>query len=127
MQVHERLAAASSQTQRFQTVSFDLFGVASIAKVENDRVVGAETQAWLHRCWLANKNVIDRFIADNHLSKELLELPYCHMQFERVTGRIAHYRQFAGDYVAYYANRLKRRLAPMIPSTAKNVFRHAPR
>jgi hypothetical protein len=105
------------------TRRINLFGVANIGNVENDRVVGAETQNWLLACWNTNNVVIDRFIADYRRSPELLKLIYCHMQFQHLTSSVAHYRMFAADYAGYYADRVKRRVLRTIPAGVKRAVR----
>jgi hypothetical protein len=103
----------------------NLFPIAKIAKIENDREVGAETTAWLLKCWERNKEVIDRFIDDFGLSRQLLNLTYCHMQFELLGSRPAHYVSFGKDYYRYFAGVLREVVASRVRARLKGVQRHS--
>jgi hypothetical protein len=103
----------------------NLFPVAKIAKIENDREVGAETTAWLLKCWERNKVVLERFIDDFGLSRQLLNLTYCHMQFELLGSRRAHYLSFGKDYYRYFTHRLREVVASRVRARVNQTRRQA--
>lgn len=103
--------------------NINLYGVSNISKIENDRQVNNETSLWLQNCWERNKVVLDQFISDYDLSKNLLNLTYCHMQFRILTNRYAHMLTFFKDYYDYYYGLAKSAVRPYVPVTLKNAIK----
>lgn len=101
----------------------NLFGISNISKVENDRKIGAETNAWLMSCWQRNKVPFERFLQDYKLSNKLFNLTYCHMQFSIVHNKAAYYSQFVQDYSKYFIKFIRGLIVKLIPIKLKNIIK----
>lgn len=123
--VFEHFLVGLGQLNKGAMINF--FGVSNISKVENDRKVGAETNAWLMSCWQKNIVPFEQFINDYKLSGELFNLTYCHMQFSLIKKRTAHYSLFFVDYSKYFINLTRRFISKLVPDNVKNIFRKADR
>lgn len=101
----------------------NLYGLATIAKIENDRKVGAETNAWLMACWHRNKVPLDAFIADFGLSRELFDLMYCHRQFRYVRHSLLHSARFAADSLSYAGRVIRTHSWPRLPLVVRRTIK----
>ncbi|WP_324778941.1 hypothetical protein [Thiobacillus sedimenti] len=101
----------------------NLFGTANISKIENDRVVGEETNRWLAECWRRNKVPLTQFIADHDLSHELLDLTYCDLQFSVLKNKRAFYLMFARDLMRYVKDAGLRKLSRRLPGALKGLIK----
>lgn len=101
----------------------NLYRLSSIAKIENDRKPGNETQAWLLKCWKINEAVFRQFLEHHRLPAQLMHLTYCHLQFRVLGGGWSHFREFAGDYLRFFRSKLTRRLFPFLAQQAVRILR----
>ena len=62
----------------------NLWAVAPVVKIANDRVASAETEAYFDRSWNRNYEPMRRFLDEHALADDLLRLHDCHSRYELV-------------------------------------------
>jgi hypothetical protein len=85
----------------------NLWGISGISKISNDRSLNNETSVFLINSWNKNFPVFNRFLKDKDLSKNFLDLVYCHCQF-KIIERKKYFFRFWLFHIIHFFIRIQK-------------------
>ncbi|MCX6757178.1 MAG: hypothetical protein NTW35_03475 [Candidatus Nomurabacteria bacterium] len=100
----------------------NLWGVTNISKISNDRTLNNESMNFLMESWNNNFPVLSNFLSANKISKNYIDLVYCHLQF-KVIKKYKYIRKFLFFYIIYSYKYFIKIIKNMVPKTIKSYLK----
>jgi hypothetical protein len=106
-----------------QCSMINLYDISKISKIENDRQLVSEPNAFLTESHKKNSLVFNKFLNDFKISKSYFDLAYCHIRFKNVSNPIGHYFLFIHDLTSLAHRQIKIMIVRLLPSVLKTLFK----
>ncbi len=106
-----------------QCSMINLYEISKISKIENDRQLTNEPNAFLTESHKKNSLTFNNFLNDFKISKKYFDLAYCHIKFKNVSNPIGHYFLFIHDIISLAYRHITRMIARLLPHVLKKIIK----